>query len=95
MADTFECSLVTPEKAVFDEPVVYANIPAHDGQMGFLPNRAPLLAQLGRGVLEIRRRDGHVRRFELDGGFAQMNRNRLTLLSEKAKELGAGDRAGA
>ena len=87
MADSFDCSLVTPEEAVFDEPVTYANVPAHDGLIGFLPNRAPLLAQLGEGVLEVRVRGGGTRRFELAGGFAQMNRNRLTLLSEKATEL--------
>ena len=87
MAQTFTCSVVTPEKAVFDAPVVYANVPAADGQLGILFNRAPILAQLGNGVLSLDLPDGKRKRFQLTGGFAQMNANKLTLLSEKAVDL--------
>lgn len=87
MAQTFQCTLVTPESSVFDEPVVYANLPAHDGQMGVLANRAPLVVQLGKGRLEVQLPSGSLRRFQIEGGFAQMNHNRLTLLSEKAADL--------
>lgn len=84
MAKTFDCSVVTPERGLFDESVVYANVPAHDGQMGFMPDRAPILLKLGAGMLNLQLPDGEQRRFRLDGGFAQMHANRLTLLSEKA-----------
>ncbi|MDH3583022.1 MAG: F0F1 ATP synthase subunit epsilon [Phycisphaerae bacterium] len=90
MASTFNCSLVTPEKAVLDEDVVSAMLPAHDGEIGILRNRAPLMTRLGQGRLVLRFADGSTRRFDLDGGFAQMCDNRLSLLSELATEVETG-----
>ena len=85
MSNTFECSLVTPEEAVFDQPVTSANLPAHDGQLGILANHAPLLVQLGEGDLHLKLEDGSSKSYKLRGGFAQMNNNKLTLLSESAE----------
>ncbi|MBI1375016.1 MAG: hypothetical protein GC159_20045 [Phycisphaera sp.] len=87
MAATFKCSVVTPEQAVFEDEVVYANVPAHDGQIGVLRDRAPMVVQLGNGNLELKLPSGNLKRYALEGGFAQMVDNRLTLLSEKASEV--------
>jgi F-type H+-transporting ATPase subunit epsilon len=78
---------VTPEKAVYEADATYANLPAFDGQMGVLANRAAVVVQLGSGTLAVQQADGKLRRFAISGGFAQMNKNRLTLLSEKAEDL--------
>lgn len=86
MAKPFHCSLVTPEQAVLETEVTYADLPAHDGQLGIMANHAPLLAQLGKGTLTLTLPDHSKRAYHLEGGFAQMNANRLTLLSEKASE---------
>jgi F-type H+-transporting ATPase subunit epsilon len=80
MAKSFACSLVTPEAAVLDTEAHYADLPAHDGQLGILPDRAAMLIQLGVGRCTIRTADHATRRFVLDGGFAQMLDNKLTLL---------------
>ena len=42
----FRCVLVTPELQVLDESVTHAIIPAEDGWLGILTDRAPLLAKL-------------------------------------------------
>ena len=89
MAKAFHCSLVTPEHAVLDADVTYADVPAHDGQMGFMANHSPTLVQLGKGRLTLTLADHSRRSYQLEGGFAQMNANRLTLLSEKATEATA------
>jgi F-type H+-transporting ATPase subunit epsilon len=86
MAGSFMLSVVTPEEAVLEAEASYANVPAHDGQIGILQNRAPLLVQLGHGVLEARLADGETRQFDVEGGFAQMRDNKLTILCEKATE---------
>lgn len=86
MADGFQCSLVTPEAALFEGTVTYANLPAHDGQLGVQAHHAPLLVQLGKGQLDVTLPDKTHRKFDLDGGFAQVNNNKLTLLSESATE---------
>lgn len=85
MADTtFQCSIVTPERAVLDTEATFASIPAHDGEIGILPRRAPLLCQLGIGALRVETPAGN-EVFFVDRGFAQMIDNRLTVLTEQAR----------
>lgn len=84
MAETFHCSVVTPERAVLECDATSAIFPAHDGEIGILPQRAPLLCRLGTGVLRVKT-EGEDREFYIDGGFGQMVDNRLTLLTEQAR----------
>jgi F-type H+-transporting ATPase subunit epsilon len=86
MAKSFHLSLVTPEQSMLETEATYADVPAHDGQMGFMAHHAPALVQLGKGRLTLTLADQSRRSYHLEGGFAQMNANRLTLLSEKATE---------
>lgn len=83
MAGTFHLSVVTPEKAVLDAEVKFVALPAHDGEIGVLRNRAPLLVRLAPGVLRADT-DGGPRTLYIDGGFAEMADNRLTVLTESA-----------
>lgn len=92
MADAFKCSLVTPQEEIFEGDVVYASVPAWDGQVGVAPQRAAMLLKLGDGILRLDMNGGKTRRFFLGGGFAQMKDNRLTLLSDEAVASGAVDR---
>ena len=84
MAETFRCSLVTPERQVLDEECGYASIPAWDGQLGLMHQRAPLLAKLGDGALRLDLASGATRWFHVGGGFAQMKDNRLSLVTGEA-----------
>ncbi len=77
-------SVVTPEGAVLECEAKSATFPAYDGEMGILPNHAPLLAKLGIGVLKVVGVDGESHRFYVDGGFAQVADNKLSLLTEQA-----------
>ncbi len=80
----FQCVIVTPEQQVMDRAVTQAIIPAHDGLMGILTDRAPLLAKLGLGPLRIDTADGQSLVFLIDGGIAQMKDNHLTILTSEA-----------
>ena len=92
MLDTFNCTLVTPQKQILDEQVVYASIPARDGLIGAAPNRAALLVALGNGPLRLDDQQGNSRWFFVGGGFAQMKENRLMLLTDEAVAAGDLDR---
>jgi F-type H+-transporting ATPase subunit epsilon len=80
---SFRCQLVTPEAAIFDESVTFAGMTAHDGEFGVLRNRSPLLYRLGIGQLRVEV-DGQGRMFYIDGGFAEVADNVVTVLTEKA-----------
>jgi F-type H+-transporting ATPase subunit epsilon len=80
---SLQCVVVTPERAVLDEPVDFVALPLYDGELGVLPGRAPLIGRLGPGELRLRRGDS-TRRFFVDGGFAQVRSNIVTVLTPRA-----------
>jgi F-type H+-transporting ATPase subunit epsilon len=82
----FSCVVVTPEQAILDESLTQAIIPASDGLLGILTNRAPLLARLGKGPLRLDLASGQRRTFQINGGIAQMKDNKLTILTTTAAE---------
>lgn len=81
---SFQCVIVTPEQQVFDGTVAQVILPAHDGQVGILTSRAPLLVKLGIGPLRLDLPGGQTRTLFVDGGVAQMKDNRLTVLTNEA-----------
>jgi F-type H+-transporting ATPase subunit epsilon len=91
----FKCAIVTPSDAVLDTPASYASFEAWDGQRGVADGAAAFLVKLGTGIATIRTAEGASRVYVLDGGFAQMEGDRLTLLSEKAMEGSGIDAAAA
>ncbi len=84
MANSFHCTLITPQRCVLDEQVVYASVPAWDGLIGLMPNRAPLVAKMGDGPLRLDYASGGSYWFFLAGGFAQMKDNHLSLITSEA-----------
>ncbi len=83
--ETFHCSVVTPEKAILECEATFVAFPSHDGEIGILPRRSPLLCRLGIGTMRVETGNGE-KTFFVDGGFAQMVDNRLTILTEQATE---------
>jgi len=81
---SFQCTVVTPEEQSFDQTVTQAILPAHDGQIGILTDRAPLLVKLGQGPLRLDLASGGRQLFYIEGGVAQMKDNRLTILTNEA-----------
>ncbi|MCG3131974.1 MAG: ATP synthase epsilon chain [Phycisphaerae bacterium] len=79
----FHCSVITPEREVLSAEATSVVFPAQDGEVGVLVDRAPLLFALGIGVLRIDGEKGS-QRFFIDGGFAQMLDNNLTILTSQA-----------
>src|SRR5438046_7517921 len=81
---SFNIVIVTPEQQVLDETVNQVILPAHDGQIGILTSRAPLLVKLGQGPMILEAAGGKKRQFYVEGGIAQMKDNKLTVLTQVA-----------
>src|SRR5215831_17331338 len=77
------CVVVTPERALLDEPADFVALPLYDGELGVLPGRAALIGRLGYGELRLRR-GAETRRYFVDGGFAQVRDNTVTVLTQRA-----------
>ena len=81
--DRIQCVVVTPERTLFDELVESVVLPLLDGELGILPGRSPLLGRLGYGELRTRSGAG-AQRYFVDGGFAQVRDNVVTVLTNRA-----------
>lgn len=80
---TLSVVVITPERQVVESPADSVVLPAHDGELGVLPRRAPLLCELGTGELRYRSGGEFVSLF-VDGGFAQVVDNKVIVLSDFA-----------
>lgn len=87
----FRCVIVTPEQQVLDESLAQAILPAHDGLVGILTDRAPLLVKLGQGPMRVDLAAGGSQNYYVEGGIAQMKDNNLTVLTEHAVAAGEID----
>ena len=94
MDKMLRCVVVTPEKAVLDEPADFVALPMYDGELGVLPGRAALIGRLGYGELRTQH-EGQTRRFFVDSGFAQVRGNVVTVLTARAIPAETIDRVAA
>jgi F-type H+-transporting ATPase subunit epsilon len=86
------CAVITPDRQVLDVMADSIVMPAFDGLIGILPGRAPLLAKMGIGIVRLET-EGRQRRVFVDGGFAQVRDNKVTILTSDAREPEQIDRA--
>ena len=86
MAGKIHFSLVSPERELFSAEVDQVDVPGAEGDFGVLAGHAPFMTTLREGVVTVY--DGaQRRRFEVKGGFADVNGEGLTILAEEASEL--------
>jgi F-type H+-transporting ATPase subunit epsilon len=86
--------LVSPERLVVSMPVDMVVVPGGEGDFGVLPGHAPLIASVRPGVIEIYDGREVSDRIFVAGGFAEVTRERCTVLAESAvrvSEINVGD----
>jgi F-type H+-transporting ATPase subunit epsilon len=84
MAGPLRVRVVSPDRIVFEGDAAAVVAPAWDGQVGILPNHAPMLALVGSGVLSVDRPGGGSDSFHIAGGVLKVERNQVTVLTEYA-----------
>jgi F-type H+-transporting ATPase subunit epsilon len=87
--DSIELQIVTPERHVLQENVQSVEIPGKEGYLGILPGHAPLITELGIGVLSYQK-DAETRYLTVIGGYAEVLPHRVIVLaevSERAEEI--------
>lgn len=81
MPENIELEVVTPQRHVLREKVQALEMPGKDGYLGILPGHAPLLTELGIGVLTYTR-GGDAWKLTVMNGYAEVLPNRVTVLAE-------------
>ena len=84
MADRLHLEIVTPSRRVVEVAVDEVRLPGVLGEMGVLPGHIPLLTSLAAGPLTYF--DGStVVRYAVQGGFAEVLPDRVTVLATVAE----------
>ena len=76
--------IVTAEKIVYSDEVSSVVAPGSAGQLGILPNHAPLLTSLKPGELRILK-EGEEINIAVSGGFLEVLQNVVTVLADTAE----------
>jgi len=83
---TTRLEIVTAERVVFSEDVDVVIAPGIEGQLGVLPNHAPLMTTLMPGELLVRR-GGEEFSLAITGGFVEVRPDRIIILADAAERV--------
>ena len=89
MATTFQLSILTPDRIVFEGEVEYVQVPGSQGYMGVLAHHAALVTVLAPGTLTARAAGGAEERWRVSGGFFEVGNNRATVLADSLGKTSA------
>jgi F-type H+-transporting ATPase subunit epsilon len=89
---TFQFDLVSPEKLLFSGLVDQVDVPGSEGDFGVLAGHAPLMTTLRPGILVLHREGGALK-VVVNGGFAEVNPDGLTVLADLAVPVEDFDKA--
>jgi len=87
--DAIELQIVTPERHVLQETVESVEVPGKEGYLGILPGHAPLITELGIGILSYRK-GAETRFLTVIDGYAEVLPHRAIVLAdvaERAEEI--------
>lgn len=76
--------IITAEKLVYSDEVSSVVAPGSAGQLGILPNHAPLLTSLKPGELKVLK-EGEESNIAVSGGFLEVLQNVVTILADTAE----------
>ena len=77
--------LITPEKVVFNNTADEAIVPSISGQLGIVPNHAPMVAALDTGVLRVKYEEKWLV-IILFGGFVEVKDNQLIVVANDIED---------
>lgn len=89
-----QCQVVTQDKSLYEGPADMLLAPGAEGEVGILPNHAPLLTTLNMGVVRIRH-EGKEEIFTITGGVLEVRPDVVTVLADIGENVAKIDVARA
>ncbi len=90
----YELEIVTPERTLYTGTISRLRASGVDGGFGVLTGHQPMVSALRTGSLIFREDGGDERLASVSGGFAEVLRDRVTILAETAELSEDIDRRG-
>ena len=91
MNNKINFDFVSPEASIVSSEVEMVLIPGIDGDAGILPNHSPFMTTLRQGIVEVTFEEGNVKRYLVEGGFADIPQEKMTILAENSLNLSDSD----
>lgn len=82
---TLKLEIVTPEAKAYSDDVDMVVLPGFEGEMGILPNHAPLLSLLKPGELRVKK-GGQEFALAVGEGFVEIHQTAVSVLTDMAIE---------
>jgi F-type H+-transporting ATPase subunit epsilon len=83
MSEPFTIRIVTPNEVFYDGKTTSVVAPGTGGYLGILRNHAPLVTTIAKGNLTFKDEQGQAKTFKVDGGFLEVQNNRVLVLTDK------------
>ena len=80
------CEIVSQDRLVYEGDADTVVIPGVVGEMGILPNHAPLLSTMGLGIITVRTGDQE-EYFTVAGGLVEVQPDIVTILADVAENV--------
>ena len=80
------CEIVSQDRLIFEGEADVVILPGSEGEMGILPNHAPLLTTLNFGIIKVRQQSAE-EVFTVAGGVAEVQPDIVTVLADRAESV--------
>ena len=85
MGKPFAVDVVTPESVIWTGEADFIAARTTEGEIGILADHEPTMGALSAGAVVINSTDGSTITVGVNGGFLQVFRNQVTLLTDRAE----------
>jgi F-type H+-transporting ATPase subunit epsilon len=85
VSDLLQVELVAADRLVWSGEATMVIARTTEGDVGILPNHAPMLSLMVDGVVDVQTPEGETWVAAVDAGFLSVANNRISILSEHAE----------
>lgn len=93
MAEGLKIEIVSPERLVLSEVVHSVTVPGSEGYFTVMDDHAPFMTTLRPGFITVNGADGRDSIYFVQGGFADVSPDGLTILAERSAPFSEFDHA--
>ena len=86
MAKSFNIEAITPSGVTFSTTDEFLKLRTVNGDIGIMADHMPLVTELSYGEMIVKQEKGEEVRYYIDGGFMEVNKERVLILGDEIIE---------